>query len=259
MPYLRRIEVDGVCDRSAYPFSVPALARLETLEFTGPVTCFVGENGSGKSTLLEAIALRARLPMAGGVPTGERDETLEAVRPLAAALRLGWKPRTRRGFFLRAEDFFRFGRTTRETMRGLSNLEARFADDARVRGYMRAQREALAGRYGDDPQARSHGEEFLEFFRSRCVPGGLFLLDEPEAALSPQRQLALLSLMRELVEQGRAQFILATHSPLLLAYPQARLLAFDDQGIGEACYDELPHVTLTRAFLADPERYLRHL
>ena len=107
MPYLQRIEAGEPPDRSAYPFSVPSLAGLGVLSFTTPVTFFVGENGSGKSTLLEAIALGAKLPPATGRPL-EHDDTLAAVKPLAGVLRLGWNPRTRSGFFLRAEDFFNF-------------------------------------------------------------------------------------------------------------------------------------------------------
>ncbi|MDR1284121.1 MAG: AAA family ATPase, partial [Opitutaceae bacterium] len=243
-------------DLGAYPFTVPSLGGFDALEITTPVTFFVGENGSGKSTLLEAVALAARLPPATGAPL-EHDETLDAVRPLARALRLGWRPRTHYGFFLRAEDFFNFARETRRRAESMDEMAERFKDDPRVRGYMFAQKQALTSRYGEDLHAMSHGESFLKFFQSRCVPGGLYLIDEPEAALSPQRQLAFLSLMKALVEEGAAQFIVATHSPLLLAYPDARLLCFDDGRLAETAYDDLPHVQLTRNFLASPERFLR--
>jgi predicted ATPase len=258
MPYLQRIEAGDPADRSVFPFSVPSLAGLGVLHFTTPVTFFVGENGSGKSTLLEAIALAAGLPPATGRPL-EHDETLAPVRPLSSVLRLGWKPRTRNGFFLRAEDFFNFARELRRRTESMDEMAGRFADDPRVRAYMFAQKQALTSRYGEDLHSLSHGESFLTFFKSRCVPGGLHLIDEPEAALSPQRQLAFLSLMKSLVEEGAAQFIVATHSPLLLALPGARILSFDDGAIRETKYDDLPHVVLTRGFLAEPDRYLRQL
>lgn len=258
MPFLQRIERTGSVNPASYPFSVPSLSTLEVLRFSASVTFFVGENGSGKSTLLEAIALAARLPPATGVPL-EHDETLAPVRPLASVLRLGWKPRTRIGFFLRAEDFFNFARETRRRAESMDEMAERFADDPRVRGYMFAQRQALTTRYGEDLHALSHGESFLAFFKSRCVPGGLYLIDEPEAALSPQRQLAFLSLMMALVSEGSCQFIVATHSPFLLAFPEASILSFDEGAIRETDYDSLPHVTLTRDFLADPRRYTRRL
>jgi predicted ATPase len=258
MPFLRRIELTPPGGITGFPFSVPSLAALDVLHFPAPVTFFVGENGSGKSTLLEAIALAAQLPPATGLPL-EHDETLAAIKPLAAALRLGWKPRTRFGFFLRAEDFFNFARETRRRAESMDEMAARFADDPRVQGYMFAQRQALTERYGEDLHALSHGESFLAFFKSRCVPGGLYLIDEPEAALSPQRQLAFLSLMMALVTEGGCQFIVATHSPILLGVPGADILSFDDGVIRKADYASLPHVTLTRDFLADPARYTRRL
>ena len=250
--------MESEVDAGSYPFSVPTLASFSALNVTTPVTFFVGENGSGKSTLLEAIALKAKLPPTTGVPL-EHDETLEPVRPLALALRLGWQPRTRFGFFLRAEDFFNFASGMRRRAESMDDMAERFGDDPRVRGYMFAQKQAITSRYGEDLHAVSHGEGFLKFFQSRCVPGGLYLIDEPEAALSPQRQLAFLSLVKTLVEEGDAQFIVATHSPLLLAYPGARILSFDEGAIVETAYGDLPHVTLTKSFLENPERYLRQL
>lgn len=258
MIYLRRIMVDSERDSNSYPFSVPSLGALSTLEVTTPVTFFVGENGSGKSTLLEAMALKAKLPPATGVPL-EHDETLAPVKPLADKMRLGWSPRTRCGFFLRAEDFFNFATSMRRRAESMDEMAERFKDDPRVRGYMFAQKQAITTRYGEDLHAVSHGEGFLQFFESRCVPGGLYLIDEPEAALSPQRQLAFLSLVKTLVEECASQFIIATHSPLLLAYSGARILSFDDGELVETEYDDLPHVTLTKSFLSDPERYFRQL
>lgn len=260
MIYLRGASVpegEGV-KREGYPFTVPALHDLDRLEFTTPVTFFVGENGSGKSTLLEAMALKAKLPPATGMALKD-DSTLQPVEPLAKAMRLSWLPRTKKGFFLRAEDFFNFARSLKNRGEEMQELADRFADDARVRGYMLAQKAAMDNRYGEDLHAMSHGESFLQFFQARFVPKGLYLIDEPEAALSPQRQLAFISLMKRIVEEEEAQLIVATHSPLLLAYPGARILQFGESGVQETAFDDLEHVNLMRSFLANPDRFVRDL
>lgn len=254
-------------DVTRFPFCVPAIASLDTLDLDAPVVCFVGENGSGKSTLLEAIAIAAALPSAGGVGRALDDPTLADQRSLASALRLSWRTRSTRGLFLRAEDFFNFqlrvAQERAEFLANLARLQVEYADrslqaKALAMGPAQASLSALERRYGADPDARSHGEAFLNFFQERLVPGGLYLLDEPEAALSPQRQLTLLAMMLDLVREG-AQFILATHSPLLLAYPEARLYSFDEATIERVAWDDTEHVRITRDFLADPERYLRQL
>jgi predicted ATPase len=240
---------------------------VERLSLDRPVTFLVGENGSGKSTLLEALALASRVPTVGSLGV-ERDDTLEAQRLLAEHLRLVWSSaRTHRGFFLRAEDFFGWVRGQR---RQRAELREEFAEqqerlaDASEYGRMLAAgpfRRSLAemeSRYGEDPDARSHGESFLDLFRARFVPRGLHLLDEPEAALSPQSQLGLVALMKDMVDAG-AQFLMATHSPILLAIPGATLLSFDTSPLEPVSYDELDSVHLYRDFLQEPRRYLRHL
>jgi len=258
---------DAARASGAYPFDVPAVRALDALDLDAPVVFFVGENGSGKSTLLEAIAVAAELQTLGSAEAPS-DRTLAGPRALAAALRLGWRVRTRRGFFLRAEDFFghlrrqarddaRIGRERREAE--LRDAELRHEPPERAeewRGAEHADEVASAefvGRY----DARSHGESFLDVFATR-LRDGLYLLDEPEAPLSPRRQLALLALLDRAVRRG-AQCVIATHSPILLAYPGARIYAFDDPPVREVPYGELPHVVLTREFLAAPERFLRHL
>ena len=129
---------------------------------------------------------------------------------------------------------------------------------AAARGLAPEQRAELVARYGEDLGHRSHGESFLQLFQARFVPGGLYLLDEPDTALSPQRQLALLAMLKEMVARD-AQFVVATHSPILLAYPEATILAFDGETIAEIAYDDVENVALTRRFLADPVAFLRHL
>ena len=257
----------GWVDERRFPFSVPTIASLDTLDLDTPVTCFVGENGSGKSTLLEAIAIAAGLPSAGGAGRAQDDPTLTAQVELSRGLRLTWRERSGRGFFLRAEDFFGYQnllkRDRSEFVATLERMEEEYAAHsekakALAMGPVKASLGEMERRYGADPDAKSHGEAFLNFFQQRLVPRGLYLMDEPEAALSPQRQLALLAMMFDLVADG-AQFIIATHSPLLLAFPGARIHSFDELPVSEVAWAETDHVRLTRDFLADPERYLRNL
>jgi predicted ATPase len=267
MVHLRSIEVAAPPgERAGFPFTVPAIAALERIEFATPVTFLAGENGSGKSTFLEALAWAVEAVAAGSAPV-ERDPTLDAVRPLGRALRPVWTRRTRRGFFLRAEDFFGWvKRTAAERAALVRDAErVRAENPALPEGELRrilspytGSAAALESRYGADPDARSHGEQFLAFFGARLVPDGLYLLDEPEAPLSPQSQLGLLSMMKEMVAD-EAQFIIATHSPILLAFPGATIYSFDEVPIGRVPYETLEHVVLTRDFLRDPERFLRLL
>jgi predicted ATPase len=247
----------------AFPFNLPVVRNLPDIELRSPVTFFVGENGSGKSTLLEAIAAAVGSIAVGGEDL-QSDPTLAHARALAGHLRLVWSKRTRKGFFLRAEDVFNFVRRVNATARDLEEIadgfEGTMSGDGleRARGSVLAQRAALARRYGKDADTRSHGETFLNLFQERFVPGGLYLLDEPEAALSPLRQLSLLSLMKEMVARD-GQFLVATHSPLLMAFPGATILSFDATPVSEVAYDDTEHVSLTRAFLNDPEAFLRRL
>jgi predicted ATPase len=263
-PFLRSVRRRTGGDESRFPFSVPAVRSLDGLELTGAVTFFVGENGSGKSTVLEAIAAAARLPAVGSDEVSS-DDTLLSQRELADALQLVWSRRTKRGFFLRAEDFFGFTKRLAmmrvELLARLAQIEEEYTDRSAyakglASGPVRASLGALESRYGVDLDANSHGQSFLQLFRSRFVPGGLYLLDEPEAPLSPQSQLGLMAMIAEMVAED-AQFVIATHSPLLLAYPGARIVSFDEVPVRQVAYDELESVRLVREFLAAPERYLR--
>lgn len=250
--------------RTGFAFDIPAVRSLDRLRFDAPVTMFVGENGSGKSTLLEALAIAARAVTAGSAEAAD-DPSLDGVRALADELQLSWATRTHRGFFLRAEDFFGFTKRLAvmraELLARVAEIEVEYADrSAYARGLAsgpaRASLGALEERYGVDLDANSHGQSFLHLFRSRFVPGGLYLLDEPEAPLSPQSQLGLMAMMADMVAED-AQFIIATHSPMLLAYPGARIVSFDEVPVRAVEYTELESVRLVRDFLAAPERYLR--
>lgn len=247
----------GLAPGEGYPFTLPSVRDLDEIRFPTPVTFFAGENGSGKSTLLEAIAAAANAVIVGGADLAD-DPSMAPARELADHLTLVWRKRTHRGFFMRSEDLLNFGvRTTRLAL-DLAEDAARHDRGSASRAALEGQARALAARYGPDLNAQSHGESFLALFRARFAPGGLYLLDEPDTALSPQRQLALVAKLMDLVAQD-AQFIIATHSPIVLAFPDATILAFDGERIVETAYDDVPNVRLTRHFLGDPEAFPRRL
>ena len=255
-------------DDDAFPFTVPAIRTLAALPLERPVTFFVGENGSGKSTLLEGIAAAARLPAIGSADV-PRDETLAAQRRLGKALRLSWNKKATRGFFLRAEDFFgftkRLARERAEMLMEMKDVTSQYRAQDRskyaeglAQGPLVSSLAAMERRYGTDLDANSHGQSFLKLFQSRFVPGGLYLLDEPEAPLSPQSQLALLAMIGDMVGQD-AQFIIATHSPMLLAFPDAQIYSFDTTPVEVVAYEQLDHFRITRDFLNAPQRYLNQI
>lgn len=233
-PFLRRAcLVDEGFERTRHPFDIRAFAAGIDIDFAGSVTFFVGENGSGKSTLIEAIARKVGFPAQGGARDHDPGVLGEGEGELASALRLSWLPKVNDGFFMRAESFFNF---------------ATYIDQV-----------SSLSRYGGVPlHEQSHGESFLALFAHR-FERGIFLLDEPEAALSPQRQLAFLKIIHDLDIAGRAQFIICSHSPILLAYPGAQLLSLDGDGIAPIAYQETHHYQVTKQFLDSPERFFKHL
>lgn len=252
--------------QSPFPLNLLVLRNLSSLTLSSPITIFVGENGSGKSTLLEALALSA-----GSITIGSedlsRDETLAHVHPLVERMKLIWNKRTHRGFFLRAEDFFGYIKHSRAVKQSLEKDAVKIEHEYKNRseyaktlakGPVVSSINAFNARYGGDLGERSHGESFLDLFQARFVPGGLYLLDEPEAALSPLSQLGLISLIKTMVEQG-GQFIIATHSPILMATPKSQLLNFDISPPEPIEYDALDHVKLYRDFLDSPRAFIEKL
>lgn len=249
-----------------FPFNIPAIRGNTQIEFTAPVTFLVGENGSGKSTLLEAIAANVGAYTVGAEDLGQ-DKTLAHAQELAAYLRMVWTIKSRQGFFLRAEDFFgyvkRLAQMEAELLAELRQVEKDYVGRSEyAKGLARMpyaqELNEMRRQYGRNLNTYSHGESFLELFQSRFKPGGLYLLDEPEAPLSPTRQLTLLSMLKQMTAEN-CQFIIATHSPILMAFPGAVILSFDYSPAEPVAYEELDHVTVTRSFLNDPEKYLRYL
>ena len=269
MIHLRSISIerDDRTDAGSFPFAIPAVKTLPEIKLTSAVTLFVGENGSGKSTLLEALAWAVGSVTAGSESI-DSDSSLEHVRPLGQALRVVWNKRTRRGFFLRAEDFFGYVKGVKDSLARFKRQNERVRAEniglpegelARIAAPFSGSARELETRYGADMDAQSHGEQFISFFQTRLVPGGLYLLDEPEVPLSPIRQLALLSLIKESADERDCQFIIATHSPILMAVPGATILSFDENPVRPVQYEDVEQVTVMRDFLNRPDSYLKHL
>jgi predicted ATPase len=239
-PYLVRLHVkEQAVESDAYPFHLPLIRRLD-IEFTSPVTFFVGENGTGKSTIIEAIADLCRLPVSGGSRNElSSDHGPDSFSPLARALRPSFRRRPPDAYFLRAE------------------FQAHLASllDQRQKDFG----DMAYARYGGRSlHTRSHGEAFLAILQNR-IRSGLLLFDEPESALSPQRQLALLVYMSTLVATGKAQFIIATHSPILLTFPGAQILAFDSDLVRQVALEDTSHFQITKGILHNPSVYWKHL
>ena len=228
-PYLRRIWLDPsrIDDRAAYPFCLPFLRDEFDLNFDRSITIIAGENGTGKSTLLEGIAVLAGYDEAGGgkgyMPV-DHSNAIEAMGgKLSSAFRASWLPKVTKGWFFRAESFF-------SVARYLDEVSSPYADFL----------------------SHSHGEGFMRFFEERCQRQGIYIFDEPESALSPARQMEFLKLMRRMDQSGHCQIIMATHSPMLMAYPDARLLRLSKYGLEPVTVKETDHYKVMREFCADP-------
>src|SRR4051794_17508991 len=236
-PYLRRIWLnqDRVTEPDAYPFCLPFLRDGFELSFDRSITIIAGENGTGKSTLLEGIALLAGYDEAGGgkgyMPVDHSGALEEMGGQLSTALRASWLPKITNGWFFRAESFFSV---------------ARYLDQAA----------SESGGRPPDFLSYSHGEGFLRFFEERCQRQGIFIFDEPESALSPSRQIEFLKLLQRMEQSTICQVIIATHSPLLMAYPSARLLRLTKYGLDAVTVKQTDHYKVMREFYQDPAGFV---
>jgi predicted ATPase len=236
---------ERVEDWQSYPFSVPAIRNLTELSLSSRVCFFTGENGTGKSTLLEAIAVHYGFGAEGGNRNLKADttESNRSVDPLARALRMAFNIRTGRGFFLRAESFF----NTATLIDELDTIPSKAPPVSAFYG-------------GGSMHSRSHGETFFTLLECKFKRDGLFLLDEPEAALSPQRQLSFLVLMHDVLKRFKdTQFIISTHSPILLGYPDAQIVSFDGECLKEIECEETSPVQIVRHFLNHRKNFLKEL
>ena len=239
---------DRIPDPTAYPFSVPTIASLTRLGFHSRVTFFAGENGTGKSTLLEAIAAHIGFGREGGNRNFnfETSGSSRATEPLSRALRLSFDKRSGEGFYFRAESLFNVATY-------LDELDAQDTGGLILPP-------ALDSYGGTSLHSRSHGETFFTVLDHKFRRSGLFLLDEPEAALSPQRQLSFVVLLHDtLREYPDAQFIISTHSPILLATPNAQILSFDQNQIHAINYEDTPAFQITRRVMLDHRSFINDL
>jgi predicted ATPase len=239
-PYLYHLELlrDRVASFEKFPYCLPALRNLDRLVFHPRVTFLVGENGTGKSTLLEALAVSLGLNPEGGsrnfnfatrASHSDLDGCLRVARTLTPP---------RDSYFLRAECFYNVATEIERIDEGSGEI--------------------LGAYGGRSLHGQSHGESFFALFRRRLRGTGLYLMDEPEAALSPKRQLEFLTILHDYCKRG-AQFVIATHSPIIMAYPDARILVLGEKGIQEVPYQETEHYLIARGFLGNPQRALSEL
>jgi predicted ATPase len=242
-PFVRSVllQRDNVPGFDRYPFSIPAVQQLTELRLDPHVTLFAGENGSGKSTLVEAIALAAGFNAEGGsrnmtVSTRASHSSLHEYLVLERGTR-----RERTGYFLRAESFF-------NVATNIEDLDRAPGGGARI----------IDSYGGESLHEQSHGESFLALITNRFGPNGLYVLDEPEAALSLRGNLALIRRIHDLINEG-SQLIISTHSPILLGYPNALIYVLSEDGITETRYEDTEQYDLTRSFLEDRDRFLHHL
>lgn len=230
-------------DFTQYPFSLPIIKNLHEIEFPTQVTFFVGENGTGKSTILESIAEKAGMGPEGGsknfyVKTAE-EHVYQGTQKFAECFTLSWRAKPQDVYFFKAESFF--------------NVATQID---RIAQHDYAIYESYGGK---SLHVQSHGESFLAFFKNRVGNRGFYIFDEPEAALSPQRQLSLMVIINEMCKQSGSQFIIATHSPILLAYPGATIYSCDGDTLRKVSYKETDHYQITKRFLDNPEQFMHHL
>ena len=259
---LREIIIHSYGQRE-YPFSVPALADLTKLSFDTPITIFVGENGSGKSTLLEGIAKSCRAINIGLLDSMEQDDTLVDCYPMKPVFH---PVRRKQTCFLRSEDFINFihrmHQLKKEMRTSLDDVDRKHARPGSYshlleRSVYQNSLQALEQRYAHDLTKRSHGEGYLDFFKARLQNNSLYFLDEPETPLSMQNLLTLATMIQEGVA-NESQFIICTHSPILMAMPHATIYEFSDR-VASIAFEEVESVQMLKQFMQYPEAFMRHL
>ncbi|WP_179021342.1 AAA family ATPase [Winogradskyella forsetii] len=262
MPYLKTLNINT--DRThPFPYDIPAIKHAKHLDFSNIITFLVGENGSGKSTLLEAIACRLQLPHMDGV--GYSKKSFDAAKTLLPYLELTWQIERSVGFFFRAEDFGDFLNSIHRADTSIASQLGDLGENVpkhivdQMKDSANHQLHHVRKNFGQELDTFSHGEAYLQIMNQKINSRGIYLLDEPEAALSPARQLTLISFLNQHLKTHNSQFIIATHSPMLLAYPDATIYEITPNGMEKTALEDTEHYTVTKSFLNNPEAFLRHL
>ena len=264
MPFINSFSIN-TDKQNPFPFNIPAVRFAKQVRLDSRVTIFVGDNGSGKSTLLESIAFYLKMPLIGGHISSSA--SFEAARLINPYMELEWKKETNKGFFFRAEDFSDFingvEKEKNKIAAELGELRGKVKDsiieELSMSQSMNYTLREMRRIYGEDMQAFSHGEAYLKIIQTRIQDKGIYLLDEPEAALSPLKQLSLIAFILDTLKKDSSQFIIASHSPILMGIPGAILYEIQEDSMQQVKYKETDHYRITRTFLDNPEYYLRHL
>lgn len=262
MPYLSSLDVE-TNKTNPFPYNIPAVRFAKNIQFTSPVTFIIGDNGTGKSTLLESLAFRLQLPHMDGSHYGKSG--FEAAKSLVPFLNLKWSIERSVGFFFRAEDFGDYvnsiERQDAHLHAQLDSLEGEVPDSIiqEMKESANHQMHHMRKNYGQELQSFSHGEAYLQIMQEKINQRGIYLLDEPEAALSPSKQLSLIYFIHEHLQTHMSQFIVVTHSPMLIAYPGATIYEITENGMEAVNFEDTEHYSVTKSFLNDPEAYLRFL
>ncbi|MFT3950016.1 MAG: AAA family ATPase [Agriterribacter sp.] len=261
MSFLQTFSVNAA-KKAPFPFNIPAVQFAKDVNLGNAVTIFAGDNGCGKSTLLEALAMSVKLPLIGGYI--QPNDGFEAAGLLQPYIELKWNRQINKGFFFRAEDFSDFINSVENERNkiaaDLRDLQG-VVDDAIIRQMSDSANYSLRHMrkdYGENMQAFSHGEAYLKILQTRIAGQGIYLLDEPEAALSPLKQLSLMAFILEVLKENKSQFIIATHSPILMGIPGACIYEILETGLQKTAYKDTDHYRITKTFLDNPDFYLRH-
>lgn len=262
MSYIKNIKFNLI-QENPYPFNVPSIKYAKNIEITKPICFFIGENGTGKSTLIEALAYRLQLPHIDG--SDYLKPSFASARQLMAFLKLEYKINLPIGFFFRAEDFGDYINSVHrndislEKRMGISEDEVPVDILKEMRDNANFQKYHMRKNYGQELETMSHGEAYLKIIHEKISNKGIFILDEPEAALSPSRQLSLIYYILEHLKKHNSQFIIATHSPILMSIPNSQIFEITEESMNETELESTSHYSITRSFLNHPELFLRNL
>ena len=261
MPYISSIHIETEREHP-FPYNIPAIKFAKQIQFTNPITFIIGENGTGKSTLLETMACRLQLPHMDGYGYGKK--CFDAAKKLLPYLKIEWNIERSVGFFFRAEDFGDYlnsvHRVDIEMHNKYSELEGEVPNHIlqQMKDSANYQLHKVRRDFGQELDGFSHGEAYLHILQQMVNQRGIYILDEPEAALSPTKQLALMYFLQDHLQQFNSQFIIATHSPMLMSYPTASIYEISDRAMLQTPLEETDHYTITKSLLNNPEGYFRH-